>query len=95
MRKSNSVGVPVVFKRAVYWPTGKGVIVSRDQGASWSDFGTPVEATHGPLFGSDENRCVVIGKSGFIESTDGGITWKVVAPLPPGFTTNRVGPNFA
>ena len=22
-------------------------------------------------------------------------TWKVVAPLPAGFTTNRVGPNFA
>jgi hypothetical protein len=90
-----TAGVPVVFKRAAYWATGKGVIVSRDQGATWTDFGTPVDATHGPMFGADETRCVVVGKSGFIETIDGGKTWKVVAPLPPGFTTNRVGPNFA
>jgi len=38
---------------------------------------------------------VVVGKSGFQETKDGGKTWNVTAPLPPGFTVNRVGANYA
>ncbi|HZK82120.1 MAG TPA: hypothetical protein VFC46_13655, partial [Humisphaera sp.] len=49
----------------------------------------------GPVFGKDDKQIVVVGKEGFSESTDGGATWKVVAPLPAGFTVNRVGPNYA
>jgi photosystem II stability/assembly factor-like uncharacterized protein len=88
-------GVPVVFKGAAYWPTGKSILVSRDRGATWADLGGPVEATHGPFFGADEKHCVVVGKSGFLESRDGGATWQPAAPLPPGFTTSRTGPNYA
>ena len=43
----------------------------------------------------DERHFVVVGKSGFAESKDGGKTWQVVAPLPPGFGAGRVGPNYA
>jgi photosystem II stability/assembly factor-like uncharacterized protein len=93
-----TAGVPVVFNGAAYWPTGKALLVSRDKGATWSDLGMPVEATHGPIFDTlakDSAHFVVIGKSGFSETRDGGKTWQLAAPLPAGFTTNRVGPNFA
>jgi len=87
--------VPVVYQGVAYWPAGKNVLVSRDKGSTWSDYGAPVDATHGPIFGSDDQHCVVVGKSGFSETSDGGKTWQPVAPLPAGFTTNRVGPNYA
>ena len=87
--------VPVVFEGAIYWAAGKGVLVSRDKGATWSDFGTPVEATFGPLFGADASHAVVVGRPGFSETKDGGKTWQPVAPLPASFTINRVGPNYA
>ena len=90
-----SAGVPVIFGGAVYWPTGSGVLVSHDQGATWSDLGAPVDATHGPFFSKDASHFVVVGKTGFSETRDSGKTWKLAAPLPAGFTTNRVGPNFA
>ncbi len=47
------------------------------------------------MFGADEKHFVVVGQSGFYETKDGGNTWKMVAPLPAGFTANRVGPNYA
>lgn len=87
--------VPVVFKGAGYWPTGKTVLVSRDKGATWSELGAPVEAVFGPWFGKDAQHLVVVGKGGFSESKDGGKTWQVVAPLPAGFGVGRVGPNYA
>jgi photosystem II stability/assembly factor-like uncharacterized protein len=91
-----SAPVPVVFEGAGYWATGKGVLVSRDKGATWSALGTPVDATHGPIFDTAKHF-VVIGESGFSETKDGGATWQPAAPLPAGFTlpANRVGPNFA
>jgi photosystem II stability/assembly factor-like uncharacterized protein len=88
-------GVPVVFKGVAYWPAGKSILVSRDQGATWAELGEPVEATHGPFFGADEKRLVVVGKNGFLESSDGGMSWQPAAPLPAGFTTSRTGPNYA
>lgn len=88
-----SAGVPVVFDGAVYWATGKSVLVSHDKGATWTAL-APVEATHGPYFASAD-RFVVVGKNGFSETKDGGKSWQAAAPLPAGFNTNRVGPNFA
>ena len=87
--------VPVVFKGAGYWATGKGLLVSKDHGATWSELGTPVDAMFGPLFGKDENHFVVVGKSGFQETKNGGQTWELAAPLPAGFGVGRVGPNYA
>ena len=89
-----SAAVPVVFDGAGYWAAGKGVLVSRDKGATWSALGTPVDATHGPFFDTAQHF-VVVGKSGFSETKDGGQTWQTVAPLPAGFGTGRVGPNYA
>ena len=89
-----TAGVPVIFDGAGYWPTGKGVLVSRDKGATWTALGTPVDATHGPLFDTAQHF-VVVGKSGFSETKDGGQTWQAAAPLPAGFDVNRVGPHFA
>ena len=54
-----------------------------------------VEATHGPVFGKDSTQFIVAGKAGISETLDSGKTWQLAAPLPAGFTTNRVGPNYA
>ena len=89
-----SAAVPVVFESAAYWPTGKSVLVSRDKGATWATLGTPVDATHGPLFDTAAHF-IVVGKSGFLETKDSGATWQPAAALPAGFKTARVGPNFA
>jgi photosystem II stability/assembly factor-like uncharacterized protein len=85
----------VVFKGVGYWPAGNQLLVSKDKGASWTALGAPVDAAFGPFFGSDEKHLVVVGKSGFQESSDGGKTWKRAAPLPADFTIGRVGPNYA
>jgi photosystem II stability/assembly factor-like uncharacterized protein len=90
-----AAAAPVVFQKTGYWCTGKGILVSRDKGATWSWLGTPVEAMYGPFFGRDERHFVVVGKSGFQETKDGGQTWQLAAPLPPGFGIQRVGPNYA
>jgi photosystem II stability/assembly factor-like uncharacterized protein len=87
--------VPVVYEGAIYWATGKGVIVSKDKGETWGEFGAPVDAKFGPMFGKDASHVVVVGKEGFSESKDGGKTWQAAAPLPASFTVNLVGPNYA
>ena len=85
--------VPVVVDGAAYWPAGKSLLVSRDKGATWTAMSA--EATHGPVFGKDSTHFIVAGKAGISETLDGGKTWQLAAPLPAGFTTNRVGPNYA
>ena len=85
--------VPVVVDGAAYWPAGKSLLVSRDKGATWTAMSA--EATHGPVFGKDSTHFIVAGKAGISETLDGGKTWQLAAPLPTGFTTNRVGPNYA
>ena len=93
-QETPAAAVPVVFGGAAYWPTGKAVLVSRDKGATWSPLGTPVDAMFGPFFANEEHFTVA-GKSGFSETKDGGKTWQPAAPLPAGFGTGRVGPNYA
>ena len=90
-----SAAVPVVFKGSGYWATGKGLIVSADNGATWTNLNAPTDTSFGPYFGKDEKHFVVVGKSGFHETKDGGKTWQLAAPLPAGFTAGRVGPNYA
>ncbi|HEX3998107.1 MAG TPA: sialidase family protein [Pirellulales bacterium] len=73
-----------VFKGIGYWVGPHGLLVSRDQGATWSPLGKPVECSLGPYFGKDERNIVVLGKQGIMKTTDAGQTWKLAAPLPHG-----------
>jgi hypothetical protein len=70
-----------VYKGAGYWLTDKGILVSKDKGATWSPLAGAVSAWFGPYF-KDEKHFVVFGKEGFLETLDGGETWKVAAPPP-------------
>jgi hypothetical protein len=74
--------VMVHHQGAGYWLYERGLLVSKDKGATWAPQGGEVRGWFGPLFGKDEKHMVVVGKNGFEESTDGGRTWKVAAPLP-------------
>lgn len=89
-----TAAVPVVFEAAGYWPTGKGMLISRDKGATWTPLGTAVDASYGPFFDTAQHF-VVAGKSGFSETKDAGQTWQAVAPLPEGFGVKRVGPHYS
>ena len=70
------------YKGVGYWLVEKGLISSKDKGATWAPHGGPVSGWFGPYFGKDEQHMVVFGKEGFLESLDGGQTWKVAAPPP-------------
>lgn len=93
-----TAATPVVFRGSVYWASGKSLLTSADRGATWTILGSAVDAIYGPIFDvqvKDPLRLVVAGKSGFSESGDSGRTWRLVTPLPDGFGTSRVGPNYA
>lgn len=86
--------VPVIFKGVGYWPAGKGILASHDKGMTWSWLGAPVDAIFGPYFGETELHFVVVGRSGFQETMDGGKSFHLAAPLPPDFGKWLVGPNY-
>jgi photosystem II stability/assembly factor-like uncharacterized protein len=69
------------YKGVGYWLTDKGILVSKDKGATWAPLSGSVSAWFGPYF-KDEKQFVVFGKEGFLETLDGGETWKVAAPPP-------------
>ena len=73
----------VYFKGTTYWLAQEGLITSRDKGLTWQAVGEPLDAGWGPLFGKDELQIVVADTQGFLQSADGGKTWKRIAPLPP------------
>jgi photosystem II stability/assembly factor-like uncharacterized protein len=82
-----------------YVLTKEGLLVTKDQGATWSRKGSPVEALAGPYFGKDEARLIVAGPKGVMETTDGGESWSKVASLPPNYALRGLGiaggqPNF-
>ena len=68
-----------------YWTSEKGLVVSRDKGATWQNLGSPVNLMLGPEFGKEAGHIVSAGKDGIQETADDGKTWNVVAPLPPDF----------
>jgi hypothetical protein len=70
-----------VYKGRGYWLTDKGILVSKDKGATWAPLAGAVSGWFGPYF-KDENNFVVFGKEGFLETLDGGETWRVAAPPP-------------
>ncbi len=75
--------IPVLFQGVHYLGTEKGLLVSKDKGASWQVQGAPVDIWQGPFLGRDEKAMVVIGGSGIHQTTDAGATWRRVADLKP------------
>ena len=74
-----------VSKGAGYLITEKGLLVTKDQGATWAIQGEAVKATIGPFFGKDAQHFAAVGGEGVFETVNGGKTWKLVAPPAPGF----------
>jgi photosystem II stability/assembly factor-like uncharacterized protein len=75
-----------VVKGTGYWLTPEGLLVSKDQGATWQKQGSTLEAAWGPFFGKDEQEIAVVGRrgkeAGLWQTADAGKTWKLVAPFP-------------
>jgi photosystem II stability/assembly factor-like uncharacterized protein len=82
-----------VRKGVAWWLGREGLLVSRDQGATWTTQGTAVEASIGPMFDpKDEKHFAAAGAKGIFESADGGETWKrVMAVLPEKFDFPKPG----
>jgi acetyl esterase/lipase len=74
--------IMALYRGAGYWLNEQGLLVSKDQGATWAQQGGAVSGWFGPYFGRDERHMVVVGKEGFHETTDGGASWKLAAPPP-------------
>jgi len=73
--------IAVYFKGLTYWLAAEGLLTSADKGATWQKTGTAVDAQWGPLFGQDEKHIVVANYAGFLQTADGGKTWKRIAPM--------------
>jgi len=77
------IGVLKVLEATGYWLTDAGLTVTADQGKTWRRVGQMRGAAWGPYFGTADGHFVVVDKQGFQETTDGGKTWNLIAPLPP------------
>ena len=75
--------VPVLFQGAHYLCTSKGLIVSRDLGATWQVRGEAVDLCQGPFFGTDAQSMVAIGPKGIFKTTNAGATWTSISDLRP------------
>ena len=75
--------VAVMFKGDCYVGTDKGLLVSKDKGATWAIQGTKIDVVQGPYFGADENTMVIVNETGMHKSTDAGETWKLLTTLYP------------
>jgi len=84
--------VMVEMKGTGYWLGEKGLLTSKDKGATWT-LGAPLPkgATLGPIFGADETRMVVGAADGLYESKDAGKTWQLAAPLAPEIKIQKQG----
>jgi photosystem II stability/assembly factor-like uncharacterized protein len=84
--------VMVEFKGTGYWLGEKGLLVSKDKGATWSVGGAlPKGACLGPMLGADETRMVVGCPDGLYESKDAGKSWALAAPLAPEIKVQKYG----
>ncbi|MFT4548280.1 MAG: photosystem II stability/assembly factor-like uncharacterized protein [Verrucomicrobiales bacterium] len=88
--------IPVLFDGVHYLGTEKGLLVSKDKGATWQVLGAPVNIWQGPFFGRDEKEMMVVGQTGIHLTRDAGATWSRVADLKPKeggflFTTDWFG----
>lgn len=70
---------PVHYGKQVYWTTTEGVIVSSD-GKEWTLTGKgPERAEFGPYFGASDQEFMVVSRTAFSVTRDGGKTWKQAA----------------
>lgn len=86
--------IPVLFQKAHYLGTARGLIVSKDQGASWQPQGTAVSIWLGPFFGNDEKEMVVVGQGGVFLTKNAGQTWTQAASLKPKEGNYVFSPNW-
>jgi photosystem II stability/assembly factor-like uncharacterized protein len=87
-----SAPVMVEFKGTGYWLGEKGLLVSKDEGATWTVTAPlPKGACLGPMIGADETRMVVGCLDGLYESKDAGKTWALAAPLAPEIKVQKYG----
>ncbi len=81
-------GPMLTIKGVAYWFCRRGLVVSADKGKTWAVQGVPPPARpidgYPPCPGKDEQHFVVPTVDGFCETTDGGKSWKFIAPLPEG-----------
>jgi len=80
----------VVLKGVGYLATEKGLLASKDKGATWVPYGNPVDISGaqkkfrpaGPFFGANEKHIVLVGLDGVFQTADGAAHWTKVAPFP-------------
>jgi photosystem II stability/assembly factor-like uncharacterized protein len=73
--------IPVLFENVHYLCTSKGLIASKDKGATWQVQGTAVDISQGPFFGADKKTMVAAGPQGVYKTVDAGATWTKVSAL--------------
>lgn len=86
--------IPVLFENVHYLGTADGLLVSRNQGASWQPQGAPVDVWQGPFFGADDESMVVVGDERVFRTSDGGETWTHVADLRPNLEGFHFAPDW-
>lgn len=86
--------LPVFFNGAHYLGSAKGLLVSKDLGATWQEQGTAVNAWLGPYFGANEKEMLVVGTDGAFHTKDAGATWEKAAPLKTGSKGFSYNPNW-
>jgi hypothetical protein len=86
--------IPVLFHGAHYLGTATGLLVSKDQGASWQSQGTAVNIWQGPFFGRGEKDMVVVGNDGVFLTHNAGETWTRTTGLKPNEGNFAFGPNW-
>ena len=75
--------IPVLFQSTHYLGTATGLLVSKDQGATWQPRGATVNIWQGPFFGRDESEIVVAGKDGVFVTKNAGEAWTRATGLKP------------
>ncbi len=81
-----------IHKGAAYWLNKGGLLISKDQGATWTRQGSAVDGSVGPFFDlKNEKHLAAAGPKGIYETSDGGETWSVAAPLPEKFSMPKAG----